>query len=152
MIRMWWGCSGASQSEWGVATVVKIASIFVILLHIPHHPHMLDLHHVSCHQVSGVFVCWPCFNHVRLANPLHIQIASCEKCNPHFLNQNHFIKIIQVAPSITHRLEGRPGDYHDQNEARGKEGDRSVMALRSRWEPKSNVSFFKKDQNFHFLR
>jgi len=37
----------------------------------------------------------------------------------------------EVAPSITHRLEGRPGDYHDQNEARGKEGDRSVMALRS---------------------
>jgi len=37
----------------------------------------------------------------------------------------------EVAPSITHRLEGRPGDYHEQNEARGKEGDRSVMALRS---------------------
>ena len=47
-------------------------------------------------------------------------------------NQNHLIKIFQVAPSITHRLEGRPGDYHDQNEARGREGDRSVMALRSR--------------------
>jgi len=35
----------------------------------------------------------------------------------------------EVAPSITHRLEGRPGEFQDQS--KGKEGDRSVMALRS---------------------
>jgi len=34
----------------------------------------------------------------------------------------------EVAPSITHRLEGRPGAYQEQQ---GKEGDQSVMALRS---------------------
>jgi len=34
----------------------------------------------------------------------------------------------EVAPSITHRLEGRPGVYQEQQ---GKEGDQSVMALRS---------------------
>ena len=38
--------------------------------------------------------------------------------------------LLQVAPSITHRLEGRPGAY--QEGGRGKEGDQSVMALRSR--------------------
>jgi len=38
----------------------------------------------------------------------------------------------EVAPSITHRLEGRPGEFDQQGQGgRGKEGDQSVMALRS---------------------
>ena len=41
--------------------------------------------------------------------------------------------MFQVAPSITHRLEGRPGDFDQKQQGgRGKEGDQSVMALRSR--------------------
>ena len=79
---------------------------------------------------------------VRLAvvprNPTEVkpllQINYFYKTHPCLLS--HITIMFQVAPSITHRLEGRPGEYQGQEQGhqqgRGKEGDQSVMALRSR--------------------